>query len=128
MEPLEPIDDATLLRMVRYALATGGDRLCFRPGRRPAQEGLGGGRELRHRQLTGCDTSAVADSLLRRVRVSERLRSSGVDAACSLPLLVELPGEALLEARFAPAPGGLEITLDVIRPLPDPFVLEAAEG
>jgi hypothetical protein len=127
MEQLHEVDDTTLIRMVRYALRTGGDQLRFRPGRRPEQIGIGGDRELNFRQLTGCDTSAISRLLLDRVRVSERLRAGPPEAGCSLPVLVELRGEALLEARFASVPGGIQVALDLIRALPDPLEVDLFE-
>ena len=114
---LAPLDDRTLFRMLRYALATGADRLQLRPGFRPMVDGPGGARALRFRQLAGDDTAAAAAALLARARRPERLRHAG-EGGHALPLLAEEPGEALYEARLAPAPGGLQVAVDVLRALP----------
>jgi len=120
MEPvLEPITRDTLIRMLRYALRSGADRVEFQPGRRPLVDGMGGARELRHRQLTGEDTGIVADYFLGRGIVSERLSGSTTDGASVLPLLVEWKQQALFDARLTSVPGGLRICVDVIRPLPE---------
>lgn len=116
MVPLEPVNETTLLRMLRYALRSGAERLHFRPGYRPLVDGLGGARPLRFRQLTGDDTAAIAEHLLARVHVPERLLAERCDAAYVLALLVELPGEALFDVQLAGARGGLYLALDVIRP------------
>jgi hypothetical protein len=125
--PLRPLDEATLRRMIRYALQTGGTTLHLRPGYRPCQDGLGGARELRFRQLTGEDTQVAANCFLAQSRVSERLRGAPGDAARPLYLYWELPGEALVEPRFEAARGGLVLHLDLIPPIPAGTTIEALE-
>ena len=119
MEPLAPVDADTLLRMLRFAIQTGADRVHFRPGCPPLADGLGGARLLRFRQLCGDDTAAIAEHLLARAHVPERLRRGGADAAARLPLWVELPGEALLDVHLALTRGGIQLAVDLIRPLPE---------
>ncbi|MDJ0785424.1 MAG: hypothetical protein QNK05_01380 [Myxococcota bacterium] len=114
----EPIDETILTRMLRFGLRTGADRVEFQPGRRPWVDGMGGPRELRHRQLTGEDTGVVVDYFLGNGLVSSRLRGAASGGASSLPLLVEWKGEALLDARITSVPGGLRVCVDLVRPLP----------
>ncbi len=125
--PIAPLDETTLRRMIRYALQTGGTTLHLKPGCRPCQDGVGGTRDLRYRQLTGDDTAAAAASLLGQSRVPERLREGTADAAQRLYLFWELPGEALVEPRLEAVPGGLALHLDLIPPIPAGVAIEAFE-
>ncbi|MEN8159271.1 MAG: hypothetical protein ABFS41_04270 [Myxococcota bacterium] len=126
-KPLHPLDETTLRRMIRYALQTGGTSLHLKPGCRPCQDGMGGARELRFRQLTGDDTSAAAACLLAQSQVPERLRGGTADAAERLYLFWELPGEALVEPRLESVRGGLALHLDLIPPIPAGVEIEAIE-
>ncbi len=126
-DPLQPLDERTFVRMVRYALATGGERLYFRPGCRPLQLGLGPDRELSYRQLTADDTTEIAGHFLRHARVSSRLREAECDAAQVLYLFYELEGEALVEAQLQPARGGIGLHVDIIRPMAHPRNIEVIE-
>jgi len=119
-EPLRPVGEDTFVRMLRYSLATGGERLHFRPGARPLQQGIGADRELRFRQMTGEDTLALAGFLLGHAHVPARLRDDPCDAARPMYLFYELPGEALIEAQMEPTRGGIAVHLDIIRPFPHP--------
>lgn len=121
------LDETTFMGMVRYSLATGMDRLVLRPGFRPMVDGLGGPRELGWRQVTCEDTDAAAGIVLERMRVPKRMRNSELDAARELFPLFELPGEALIEAEFEAARGGIAVSLDLIRPLEQPAEIEAPE-
>jgi len=123
-----PLNEETLLRMIRYGLATGAERLHLRPGFRPLADGLGGARELRWRQLTGEDTRLAAAALLGRIRVPSRMRHSPIDAGRELFAWFELPGQALVEASFDRAPGGLAISLDLIPLLEKGAEIEVLEG
>ena len=127
-EPLRPVDARTLARMLRYALSTGADQMHLSPGHPPLLDGMGGPREIRFRQLTRDDTTAVAGHLLQGARIPERLRDSRADAGQELTWWVELPGEALLEVVPAPTPGGLGLRIDLIRALPEGAVVELAEA
>ncbi len=109
---LRPVDEQTFARMIRYAVATGGERLRFRPGCRPLQQGIGADRELRFRQLTGDDTHALACLLLDAARPPV-----GEDDVRPLTLFYEIPGVVLTEAQVHTAPGGLALDLELIRPL-----------
>ena len=93
--PLRPIDEPTLTRMIRYALATEMDRIYLRPGCRPLLEGLGPDREPNFRQLAGEDTHAVAEIVLRHARVPQALRDDASDAAFELFPLWEIPTDRL---------------------------------
>ncbi len=126
-EPLLPLDEPTFVRMLRYALATGGERLHFRPGARPLQQGMGPDRELRYRQMTGDDTLEVAGYMLAHAHVSERLKNDPCDAARPMYLFYEIPGEALIEAQMESARGGIAVHLDIIRPFSHPHDIEAIE-
>ncbi len=126
--PLEPVDERTFVRMIRYALATGGERMHFRPGFRPLQQGIGPDRELRHRQLTGEDTLQLAGYFLDRAKVPARLSESECDAAQALYLFYELEGEALIEAQMQPTHGGISLHIDLIRPMPHPAEIELVES
>jgi hypothetical protein len=126
--PLRPLDEATLQRMIRYALRSGGATLHLRPGCRPLLDGLGGPRELRFRQLSVDDTRAAAGCLLEKGRVPKRLMGSQAVGASAFYLAWELPGEALVEPRFETTPqGGLALHLDLIPPIPEGMHIEALE-
>ena len=125
--PLRPLDETTLRRMIRYALQTGGTTLHLAPGHRPLMQGLGPARELRFRQLTGDDTRAAAACFLAHSRVPKRLADAG-EGAHALYLFWELPGEALIEPRLEPAPGGLALHLDLIPPIPAGTQIELLES
>ena len=126
-EPLLPLDEPTFVRMLRYALATGGERLHFRPGTRPLLQGMGPDRELRYRQMTGDDTLEVAGFLLGHAPASQRLQDDDCDAAREVYLYYELPGQALVEAQFESTRYGLAVHLDILRPLPHPHDVEVVE-
>jgi len=116
---LRAIDERTLVRLVRYALATAMDRIVLRPGARPLVIGLGPDREVNFRQLAGDDTLSVAEIVLRHAKVPRASREDGGDAAIELAPLWEIPGHALVEMHAEPAPGGLALRLDLLRPLAD---------
>jgi hypothetical protein len=127
--PLRPLDATTLLRMIRYALRSGGATLHLRPGCRPALEGMGPARNLRFRQLSVDDTRAAAACLLEKSAVPRRLRGSPAEGASALSLCWELPGEALVEPRLETLPqgGGLVVHLDLIPPIPEGMQIEVLE-
>jgi hypothetical protein len=127
--PLRPLDATTLLRMIRYALRSGGATLHLRPGCRPALEGMGPSRALRFRQLSVDDTRAAAACLLEKSLVPKRLRGSSAEGASALSLCWELPGEALVEPRFESLPhgGGLVLHLDLIPPIPAGMQIDVLE-
>jgi hypothetical protein len=119
---LQPVDERTFARMIRYAVATGGARLRLRPGARPLQQGVGADRALRFRQLTGDDTRALACLLLERARPPVGARD-----VRRMALHYEIPGVALAEAQLHVAPGGLALDLELIRPLEPGAVVELLE-
>ncbi len=129
MQPLlRPIDERTLVRLIRYALSTAMDRIHLRPGCRPLLEGLGPEREANFRQLAGDDTRAVAEIVLAHAPVPSSLREEACDAAVELFPLWEIPGHALVELHLETAPGGLALRLDLLRPLGEPALIELLEA
>ena len=126
--PLQPLDETTLRRMIRYALQTGGATLRLRPGSRPRVEGLGPARELRFRQLSVDDTHAAAACLLAQSRIPKRLTDSRSEAASTFYLSWELPGEVLVEPRIEATRGGLALHLDLIPPIPEGLEIEVLES
>jgi len=125
---LRPIDERTLTRLVRYALATAMDRLYLRPGARPLASGLGPDREVAFRQLAGDDTLAVAEIVLRHAKPPRARCAEAGDAAIELFPLWEIPGHALVEMHAEPAPGGIALRLDLLRPLSDPGEIALLES
>ena len=125
---LRPIDEPTLTRMVRYALATAMDVITLRPGCRPLVSGLGPDRALNFRQLTGDDTRAVAEIVLAGSKTPRQRAADAGDAAIELFPLWEIPGKALVEMHVESAPGGLALRLDVLRPLTDPGEIALLEA
>lgn len=122
-----PIDEQTLVRVIRYALATAMDRIYLRPGARPLLSGLGADRELHFRQLACDDTHAAAGIVLSHARVPHAFREQPCDAAVELSPLWEIPGHALVEMHVESAPGGLALRLDLLRPLTDPSEIALLE-
>jgi hypothetical protein len=127
-DALRPLDEATLIRLVRYALATAMDRIQLRPGARPVVEGLGPNRALNFRQLAADDTLAVAEIVLRHSRAPRARAERAGDAAIELFPLWEIPGHALVEMHAEPAPGGIALRLDLLRPLADPAEIALLES
>lgn len=116
---LRPLDEPTLTRLVRYALATAMDRILLRPGSRPIVSGLGPDREVNFRQLACDDTLAAAEIVLRHAKVPKTRALEAGEAAIELFPLWEIPGRALVEMRAESAPGGIAVRLDLLRPLTD---------
>jgi len=116
---LRAIDEGTLVRLIRYALATAMDRIVMRPGARPLVIGLGPDREVGFRQLACDDTLAACEIVLRNANVPRAAREATADAAIELFPLWEIPGHALVEMHVEPAPGGIALRLDLLRPLTD---------
>jgi hypothetical protein len=119
---IRPLDEETLLRMIRYSLRTGADRLWLRPGYLPMVDGLGGPRELRYRQLTGEDTAAAAATVLGRLWAPVAPGDAGEPVEGLLEPIAFLDAggeEALVEVRFEPCRGGIAVALDLVRPLPE---------
>jgi hypothetical protein len=125
---LRPIDEPTLTRLVRYALATAMDRIYLRPGSRPIVEGLGPNREVNFRQLACEDTVAAAGIVLAHTKISHARCEAAGDAAIELFPLWEIPGHALVEMHAEPAPGGIALRLDLLRPLTDPAEIALLES
>ncbi len=118
LDLVQPLDEDTLERMLRYAAATAAQRLHLRPGHRPMVSGFGAPREIGFRQLSGDDTQAAAGHFLAAARVSERARQSESDAAREIFLFMQLRDGTLAEAILEPCPGGLALTAELIPPLP----------
>ncbi len=125
---LRPIDEPTLTRLIRYALATAMDRIYLRPGCRPLLEGLGPNREANFRQLAGDDTRAVAAIVLMHAPISRARRDAAGDAAIEIFPLWEIPGHGLVEMALESAPGGIAVRLDLLRPLENPGEIALLEA
>ena len=125
---LEPLDEETLLRLLRIACRAGADRVHLRAGFRPLLLGPRGARELHFRQLARDDTAAAADVFLARTHVPARLAEDTDEGAAELPLWWEDPGRALFEAHVAPdGPAGFALVVDVIRSAQPFEAIERAE-
>ena len=125
---LRPVDEPTLTRLVRYALATAMDRIYLRPGARPIVEGLGPNREVNFRQLACDDTLAAAEIVLRHAKAPLARAAEAGDAAIELFPLWEIPGHVLVEMHVESAPGGIALRLDLLRPLTDPAEIALLEA
>jgi hypothetical protein len=125
---LRPVDEPTLTRLVRYALATAMDRIYLRPGARPVVEGLGPNREVNFRQLACDDTLAAAEIVMRHAKAPLARAAEAGDAAIELFPLWEIPGHALVEMHVESAPGGIALRLDLLRPLTDPAEIALLEA
>jgi hypothetical protein len=113
---LEPLDEGTLLQLLRAACRKGAFRVHLRAGFRPLGLGPRGALELPFRQLARDDTAAAADVFLTRARVPDRLAADPSEGAAELPLWWEDPGRALFEARFAPdGAAGFAVVVEVVR-------------
>jgi hypothetical protein len=125
---LEPIDERTLLRLLRFACRKGAERVHLRAGFRPVLFGPRGACEITFRQLARDDTAAAADVFLARARVPARLAGDTEEGAAELALWWEDPGRALFEARFAPdGAAGFSVLVDVIRAARPSDPIEHAE-
>jgi|GEM_PF-6078676 len=119
-----PIDEPDFVALVREGLAREADRLWFRAGCLPLASGHGWAEPLPYRQLAADDLDALARVVLRQGFVPSRLADDVTDAAHALPLVAELPGEALLETRLVRDDGDLVILIEIARPLPPEEVME----
>jgi hypothetical protein len=118
MQAVARIDEPELMALVREGIEWDADRLWFRPGCLPLASGHGWAEPLPYRQLAAEDVEAVAGLLLREGSVPARLCDDRADAAHALPLLTELPGEAVLETSIAREGAGLVVLVEIARPLP----------
>jgi hypothetical protein len=118
------IGEADVLGLLREGLRDEADRIWFRAGCAPLAVGHGFARALAFRQLAADDVAAVAELMLRGSYVPQRLADASADAGHELPVLCELPGEAILETRIAREDGGLVVMVEIARPLVFPEELE----
>jgi hypothetical protein len=118
------IGEADVLGLLREGLQDEADRIWFRAGCAPLAVGHGFARALAFRQLAADDVAAVAELLLRESYVPERLADDPSEAGHELPVLCELPGEAILETRIAREDGSLVVMVEIARPLVFPEELE----
>ena len=121
---LERIGEDDVLGLLREGLANEADRVWFRVGCAPLAVGHGFVRSLPFRQLAAEDVAAVAELLLFQGYVPDCVAEDPADAAHALPLLCELPGEAILETRLAREDGDLVVMVEIARPLEFPEELE----
>src|SRR4029453_6187992 len=103
------------LGLLRQGLQEEADRIWFRAGCAPLAVGHGFARKLAFRQLAPEDVAAVAELLLRESYVPECLAEDPADAGHELPVLCELPGEAILETRIGREEGGLVVMVEIAR-------------
>jgi hypothetical protein len=118
------IDEPELMALLRESIGWDADRLWFRAGCLPLASGHGWAEPLPYRQLAADDIEAVAGLLLHHGFVPERLAEHPADAAHALPLLAELPGEAVLETRLARDGADLVVLVEIARPLPRAEAIE----
>ena len=124
MEELARIDEPELMALVREGIEWDADRLWFRAGCLPLASGHGWSEPLQYRQLAADDVVAVARLLLHHGYVPERLAEDPADAAHALPLVAELPGEALLETWLSRDGADLVVLVEIARPLPRAEAIE----
>jgi hypothetical protein len=123
---LLPIGEEELIGLLREGLDEGADRVHFRTGCAPLGTGHGTSRRLGLRQLAAHDLMSIAEILLRRSYVPERLEEDRCDAAHELMLLCELREEALLVPYLGRDEGGLFIVVELARPLREAPALDLA--
>ena len=121
---LERIGEQDVLGLLREGLANQADRVWFRAGCAPLAVGHGFARALAFRQLAAEDVAVVAELMLFQGYVPDCVAEDPVDAAHELPVLCELPGEAILETRLAREDGELVVMVEIARPLEFPEELE----
>jgi hypothetical protein len=123
-EALTRIGEDEVLGLLREGLANQADRIWFRPGCAPLAVGHGFARKLPFRQLAEEDVAAVAELMVWQGYVPECVAEDPVDAAHELPVLCELPGEAILETHLGREDGGLVVMVEIARPLEFPEEIE----
>ena len=121
---LARIGEDEVLELLQAGLDQQADRVWFRPGCAPLAVGHGFARKLAFRQLAADDVAAVAELLLLQGYVPDSLLEDPVDAAHEIPMLCELPGQAILETRLACEGGELVVMVEIARPLEFPAELE----
>lgn len=121
---LERIGEDDVLDLLREGLANEADRVWFRAGCAPLAVGHGFARKLPFRQLAAEDVAAVAELMLYQGYVPDCIAEDPADAAHALPVLCELPGEAILETRLVREDEGLVVMVEIARPLEFPEELE----
>jgi hypothetical protein len=117
---VERMGEQELLELLREGVAHQADRVWFRVGCAPLAVGHGFVRKLPFRQLAAEDVDTVAEILLREGYVPQCLADDPTDAAHALPLLGELPGEAILDTRLGRDEDGLVVMVEIARPLEFP--------
>ncbi len=126
-DPVRCIDDAALLRFLRFGIAQGASRIDFRVGSRPCFTVDAEAKKLRYRQLAREDTEWIARLLFERTRVPARLHGASGEGAQGFSFLYELPGEALFEIEATREDAGLTLSMEIIRPLTDPSEIALLE-
>jgi hypothetical protein len=121
---LERIGEPEVRELLVEGLESEADRVWFRPGCAPLAVGHGFTRKLAFRQLAAEDVEAVAELLLLEGYVPEALADDAADAAHGLPLLCELPGQAILETRLTRDGDDLVVMVEIARPIEFPAELE----
>jgi hypothetical protein len=126
-EPLRSIDATALLRFLRFGLSEDATRIDFRVGSPPRFTVNAEAKTLRYRQLAREDTDSIVGLLFEQTRVPERLSADPGNGAQELCFYYELPGEGLFEIDASREPGGIAVSLEIIRPLTDPAEIALLE-
>ena len=118
------IAESEVLGLLREGLEGEADRIWFRSGHAPLAIGHGFIRKLAFRSLAADDVAAVAELMLLQGYVPDALCDDPTDAAHEIPMLCELPGQAILETRLVTEGTELAVLVEIARPLEFPSELD----
>jgi hypothetical protein len=118
------IAESEVLGLLREGLEGEADRIWFRSGHAPLAIGHGFIRKLAFRSLAADDVAAVAELMLLQGYVPAALCDDPTDAAHEIPMLCELPGQAILETRLVTEGTELAVLVEIARPLEFPAELD----
>jgi hypothetical protein len=114
------IAESEVLGLLREGLEGEADRIWFRSGHAPLAVGHGFIRKLAFRSLASDDVAAVAELMLLSGYVPEAICEDPTDAAHEIPMLCELPGQAILETKLLTEGTELAVVVEIARPLQFP--------
>jgi hypothetical protein len=118
------IGESEVLGLLREGLEGEADRIWFRSGSAPLAVGHGFIRKLAFRSLASDDVAAIAELMLLQGYVPESLCDDPTDAAHEIPMLCELPGQAILETRLLTEGEELAVVVEIARPLQFPSEID----
>jgi len=118
------IAESEVLGLLREGLEGEADRIWFRSGHAPLAIGHGFIRKLAFRSLAADDVAAVAELMLLQGYVPAALCDDPTDAAHEIPMLCELPGQAILETRLVTEGTELAVLVEIARPLEFPAEID----